>query len=91
MAGAGPTSEFDGVVTIDGASGVTIQGFTVQNGPGEGILGTHGAAFSVRNSTVQDNGSTGVAVGEGSTAELTDCRPAQRWRYRRVHSIECRL
>jgi Right handed beta helix region len=72
--GGGPTSEFDGVVTIDGASGVTIQGFTVQNGPGEGILGTHGAAFSVRNSTVQDNGSAGVAVAEGSTAELTDCR-----------------
>jgi hypothetical protein len=71
--GGGPTSEFDGVVTIDGASGVTIQGFTVQNGPGEGILGTHGAAFSVRNTTVQDNGSTGVVVAEGSTAELTDC------------------
>jgi hypothetical protein len=71
--GGGPASEFDGVVTIDGASGVTIQGFTVQNGPGEGILGTHGAAFSVRNTTVQDNGFTGVAVGEGSTAELTDC------------------
>jgi Right handed beta helix region len=72
--GGGPIAEFDGVVTIDGASGVTIQGFTVQNGPGEGILGTHGAAFSVRNTTVQDNGFTGVAVGQGSTAELTDCR-----------------
>jgi hypothetical protein len=71
--GGGPVAEFDAVVTIDGASGVTIQGFTVQNGPGEGILGTHGAAFSVRNTTVQDNGLTGVAVGEGSTAELTDC------------------
>jgi Right handed beta helix region len=71
--GGGPASEFDGVVTIDGASGVTIQGFTVQNGPGEGILCTHGAAFSVRNTTVQDNGFTGVAVAEGSTAELTDC------------------
>ena len=71
--GGGPPAEFDGVVTIDGASGVTIQGFTVQNGPGEGILGTHGAAFSVRNTTVQDNGSTGVVVAEGSTAELTDC------------------
>ena len=71
--GGGPPAEFDGVVTIDGASGVTIQGFTVQNGPGEGILGTHGAAFSVHNTTVQDNGSTGVVVAEGSTAELTDC------------------
>src|SRR4030095_8285137 len=71
--GGGPTSEFDGVVMIDGASGVTIQGFTVQNGPCGGILGTHGAAFSLRNTTVQDNGSTGVVVAEGSTAELTDC------------------
>ena len=71
--GGGPYAEFDGVVTIDGASGVTIQGFTVQNGAGEGILGTHGAAFSVRNTTVQDNGGNGVAVAEGSTAELTDC------------------
>src|SRR6266576_649387 len=71
--GGGPVAEFDGVVTIDGASGVTIQGFTVQNGRGEGILGTHGAAFSVLNTTVQDNGSTGVVVAEGSTAELTDC------------------
>ena len=71
--GGGPIAEFDGVVMIDGASGVTIQGFTVQNGPGEGILGTHGAAFSVRNTTVQDNGGNGVAVAEGSTAELTDC------------------
>jgi len=71
--GGGPMAEFDGVVTIDGASGVTIQGFTVQNGPGEGILGTHGAAFSMRNTTVQDNGGNGVAVAEGSTAELTDC------------------
>ena len=71
--GGGPIAEFDGVVTIDGASGVTIQGFTVQNGPGEGILGTHGAAFSMRNTTVQDNGGNGVAVAEGSTAELTDC------------------
>jgi hypothetical protein len=72
--GGGAIAEFHGVVTIDGASGVTIQGFTVQNGPGEGILGTHGAAFSVHDTTVQDNGLTGVVVYQGSTAELTDCR-----------------
>src|SRR4030095_9948119 len=71
--GGGPIAEFDGVVMIDGASGGKIQGVTVQNRPGEGNLGTHGAAFSVRNTTVQDNGSTGVVVAEGSTAELTNC------------------
>ena len=36
--GGGPT-EFEGVVTIDGVQGVTLMGFTVQNGPGVGILG----------------------------------------------------
>ncbi len=72
--GGGQPTEFDGVVTIDGVQGVTIKGFTIQNGPGEGILGLRGAAFTVRNTTVRDNGFTGVAVGQGSTAELSDCR-----------------
>jgi hypothetical protein len=72
--GGGPRVEFDGVVTIDGARGVTIQGLTVQNGPGEGILARRGATFILRNTTVQDNGFTGVVVTEGSTAELADCR-----------------
>ena len=72
--GGGQPTELDGLVTIDGVQGVTIKGFTIQNGPGEGILGLRGAAFTVRNSTVRDNGSTGVAVGQGSTAELSDCR-----------------
>src|SRR5215510_8740263 len=43
--GGGSPTEFEGVVTIDGAHGVTLTGFTIQNGPGEGILGIHGAAF----------------------------------------------
>jgi hypothetical protein len=47
-------------------------GFTIQNGPGEGILGQHGAAFTVQNTTVQNNAGTGIAVGDGSTAALTD-------------------
>src|SRR5713101_8368310 len=34
--GGGAQTEFAGVVTIDGAHGVTISGFTIQNGPGEG-------------------------------------------------------
>ena len=52
--GGGPT-EFEGVVTIDGAHGVTLTGFTIQNGPGEGILGVRGAAFAVQDTTVQNN------------------------------------
>jgi nitrous oxidase accessory protein NosD len=69
--GGGPT-EFEGVVTIDGVQGVTLLGFTIQNGPGEGILGRHEAAFTVQHTTVQDNAFTGIAVSDGSTADLTD-------------------
>jgi Periplasmic copper-binding protein (NosD) len=70
--GGGPT-ELEGVVTIDGAHGVILTGFTVQNGPGEGILGIHGAAFAVQQTTVQQNATIGIAVADGSTADLTDC------------------
>jgi len=70
--GSGPT-EFEGVVTVDGAHGVTLAGFTVQNGSGEGIVGTHGAAFAVQQTTVQQNAASGIAVADGSTADLTDC------------------
>jgi Right handed beta helix region len=69
--GGGPV-EFTGVVTVNGARGVTIKGLTVQRGPGEGILGQRGATFTVKDTTVQDNASTGIAVGDGSTAHLTD-------------------
>ncbi len=71
--GGGQPTEFDGVVTIDAVQGVTIKGFTIQHGPGEGILGLRGAAFAVRNTTVRENGFTGVVVGQSSTAELSDC------------------
>jgi hypothetical protein len=70
--GGGPT-EFEAVVTIDGVQGVTLIGFTIQNGPGEGILGIHGAAFAVQHTTVQQNAAAGIAVADGSTADLTDC------------------
>jgi hypothetical protein len=66
--------EFDGVITIDGARGVIIQGLTVQHGTGKGVFGKRGAAFSVRNATLQDNGYSGIAVRESSTAEISDCR-----------------
>jgi len=71
--GGGSPTELEGVVTIDGAHGVTLTGFTVQNGPGEGILGFHGAAFAVQQTTVQQNATSGIAVADGSTADLTDC------------------
>ena len=68
--GGGASTEFSGVVTIDGARGVTVKDFTIQNGPGEGILGRRGAAFTVQNTTVQ-NAIVGIAL-DSSRAELTD-------------------
>src|SRR5882724_3325861 len=70
--GGGSPTEFEGVVTIDGAHGVTLTGFTIQNGPGAGILGQRAAAFTVLDTTVQDNNGTGIVVGDGSTADLTN-------------------
>src|SRR5262245_3498126 len=64
--------EFDGVVIIDGATGVALTGLTIQNGPGNGILGRRGAAFTVRNTAIQDNTVTGIVVSDNSTLELTD-------------------
>jgi hypothetical protein len=71
--GGGTPSELSGVVTIDGARGVTVTGFTIQNGPGDGILGLHAATFALKNTTVQDNAFVGIDVTDHSTVELTDC------------------
>ncbi len=71
--GGGGPAEFDGVVTIDGARNVTITGLTIQNGPGEGIIGQHAAVFTVRDTIVQDCAGTGLAVDGGSAADVTDC------------------
>ncbi len=60
-------------MTIDGTHGVTLTGFTIQNGPGAGILGLRGAAFTVLATTVQGNTGTGIAIGGGSTGDLTHC------------------
>ena len=60
------------MITVDGARGVIIRGFTIQNGPGEGIFSQRASAFAVRSTTVQDNAHTGVAITRGSTADLTD-------------------
>lgn len=62
----------EGVVTIDGASGVTVTGFTLQRGPA-GITCKRGAACLMRNTTMQDNAAEGLRVSENSTAEVTGC------------------
>jgi parallel beta helix pectate lyase-like protein len=66
-------SAFSGLVTVDGAKGARITGFTIQKSHAEGILGIRGAAFAVENTVVQDNGGDGIAAAEGSTLEMRNC------------------
>ena len=75
--GGGSPVEFSAVLTIDGAQGVVITGLTVQHGPGEGILGIRGSAFTLRNVIVEQNAFTGIGVADGSTATLIDCTTRQ--------------
>jgi Right handed beta helix region len=70
--GPGGPAEFSAVVTIKSASGVTIKGLTVRNGPGEGILAQGGASFTLQAAQVHGNAFTGVSVGGNSTAEVID-------------------
>jgi Right handed beta helix region len=75
--GGGGPLEFSAVVMIDGAQGVVVKGLTVQNGPGEGILGIRGSAFTLSDVRVEHNASAGIAVADGSTATLIDCTTRQ--------------
>src|SRR5262249_26693607 len=70
--GGVPGGCFAGVVRIEGAQGVVLNGLTIRNGGSNGVVGQSGAAFAVRNSNVQDNKLTGIAVADGSTAEVSD-------------------
>jgi hypothetical protein len=69
-AGVQSDPEFDGVVIIDGVTGVTLTGLTIQNGLGNGIFGRRSAAFAVRNTAVQDNSVTGIVVSDNSTVGI---------------------
>ena len=69
----GPDPEFDGLLVIDGVTGVTITGLTIQNASGNGVLAQRGARFSMNDSLVQDNTVTGIVVLDHSGAELTNC------------------
>jgi hypothetical protein len=63
---------YEGVLTIDGARGVTITGFTVQHGV-DGITCKNGATCIIRNTTMQDNADEGLHVSNNSMAELLNC------------------
>jgi Right handed beta helix region len=70
--GGSPTELFEAVLIIDGVQGVTLMGFTIQNGPSLGILGVGGAAFVVKDTTLQNNGAAGIFLNNNSSAELID-------------------
>lgn len=60
------------VVTVDGAQGVALTGFKIQNGS-IGILAREGAALRLADDILQDNSSTGIQLEGSSSAEITDC------------------
>lgn len=70
--GGASGDDLSGLLTIDGAREVVVTGFTIQNGPGNGILALHAATFAVKTTTVQDNAFAGIRVTDQSTAELTN-------------------
>ncbi len=63
---------FEGVLTIAGARGVIIKGFTIQHGA-DGITCKGGAMCSVRNTTMQDNADEGIQVSQNAMAEIINC------------------
>ena len=65
-------SVFEGLLTIDGAQGVVITGFTIQRSPVDGILGQRGAAFTARNTIVKDNADDGLQVSDSATGQLAE-------------------
>ena len=69
----GPDPEFDGLLVIDGVTGVTVSGLGIQKSTGNGVLAHHGATVALRDVRVQDNAVTGVVVVDHSSAELADC------------------
>lgn len=67
--GEGPSSELTAALTIDGAQGVEVEGLTIEStSVGEGILGTGGAEFTVREVVLREHG-RGMLLDDAS-AEL---------------------
>jgi hypothetical protein len=70
-AGVGPNEqEFNGLLTVDGAHGVIITGWSIRNSAGEGILGMHGANMVIEDTVLEKN-STGLGL-SNSAAEVVD-------------------
>jgi hypothetical protein len=70
-AGVAPNQqEFNGLLTVDAALGVTIRGWSIRNSAGEGILGIHGASMVIQDTVLEQN-FTGIGL-SNSSAEVID-------------------
>lgn len=63
-------SDFHGLVTIDGAQGVTLRGLTIRDSPTEGLLAVRGASMVVENVRFENN-QTGIRLSQ-SNLEFRD-------------------
>jgi hypothetical protein len=64
--------ELDGVIIIEGATGVSIAGLTVRNGRSNGIVATRGAAVMLTDVTTESNTLMGISVSDNSIVEAID-------------------
>jgi len=68
--GMSAKGQFNGVITVDGAQGITLRGLTVRNGPDEGVLATAGANLLLDNVVLENNG-TGLLLFDAG-ADIAD-------------------
>jgi hypothetical protein len=64
------SSDFNGLITVDGARGVVISGLKIHDSPAEGVLAINGATVTIRDSVIADN-QTGVRLSQ-SSMNVTD-------------------
>ena len=51
----GPDPEFDGLLVIDGVTGVTVSGLVIQKSTGNGVLAQHGACLLYTSPSPRDS------------------------------------
>lgn len=59
------STEFNGLVTIDGARGVVLRGLTISDSQSEGVLATNGARVKVEDSLIKSN-QTGIRLSQAA-------------------------
>jgi hypothetical protein len=58
-------SEFNGLITIDGAQGIVLRGLRISDSPSEGVLATHGSNLTIEDSVIEGH-HTGVRLSQSS-------------------------